>query len=70
MTFLDYYLQVTKLYDWKKPSEALLINHELILDLFESGRIDHTDRDCLVNANHMAYDAYTRFPKEVTQNDK
>lgn len=65
MEFLDFYLEINQNYETMSPSVALVRNHESICDLRDSGVITVNDWECLSNANRMAYEAYTRYPKEV-----
>lgn len=65
MTFLELYEKINQRYEDKAPSVALLLNHEEICNLRDALEITSSDFECLVNANRMAYEAYTRYPKEV-----
>ena len=65
MSFLDYYTIVMERYEARKPGEALPINHQYIQCLYEAQTISLSDRDDLIRANQMAYNAYTKYPKEI-----
>ena len=64
MAFLDFYLEINQNYAKLAPSVALVMNHENICDLRDSQVITQNDFECLVSANRMAYEAYTKYPKE------
>ena len=64
-SFLELYEKINQRYEDSAPSVALVLNHEEICDLRDAGEITIGDFQTLENANRLAYDAYTRYPKEV-----
>ena len=64
-SFLELYEKINQRYEDSAPSVALVLNHEEICDLRDAGDITIGEFQTLENANHLAYDAYTRYPKEV-----
>lgn len=67
-SFIELYEKINIEYENSAPSVALVLNHEMICDLRDSGEITHNDFLCLENANRIAYDAYTRNPMERRAN--